>query len=145
VETQDVVQVCLVNVLGRVDTFDPERPGAFLAYLRQTLLNQLRNEARNAGRRPFGDEVNDVHPDGRPSPLERAIGRETLDAYERALEELPEAQREAVMLRVELGLSHGEIADLVGYPTANAARMSVSRGLARLAVRLGELGVDASA
>lgn len=141
-ETQDVVQVCLVNVLRRVDTFDPSRPGAFLAYLRQSLLNQLRNEVRNAGRRPFGDEVTEGQADERPSPLEQAIGRETLRAYEQALEELPENQREAVVLRVEMGLPHAEIATLVGYPTANAARMAVSRGLARLATRLGEMGVE---
>ena len=46
-----------------------------------------------------------------------------------------------MILRVELGLSHEEIAQALRIRTANAARMFVSRAIAALAVRMRELGV----
>ena len=41
--------------------------------------------------------------------------------------------REAVVARIEMGYTHEEIADLLGKPTANAARMAVERAIVRLA------------
>jgi RNA polymerase sigma-70 factor (ECF subfamily) len=40
--TDDLVQATLVRALGAVQHFEPRREGAFLAYLRTILLNQLR-------------------------------------------------------------------------------------------------------
>lgn len=65
--------------------------------------------------------------------IEEVLGRETVAHYEAGLMELTEDQRQAVVLRVEFGYSHQEIAEAVGSPSANAARMLVSRGLLRLA------------
>ena len=139
-DTEDLVQITLVRVLRQVEGFDARRPGAFLAYLRTSLLNVMRNEIRNAGRRPTGESVGEEAPDPAPSPLEQAIGRTAVAAYEEALEQLTEEQRTAVILRVELGCRHGEIAELIGSPSPNAARMLVSRGLVRLAERMREDG-----
>ena len=44
----------------------------------------------------------------------------------------PEA-RELVVMRVELGMPHEEIAAVTGSPSPNAARMRVARALADLA------------
>ena len=61
---------------------------------------------------------------------------EGLDAdLEAALGELPEAQRQAVVLRVLGGLPYTTIASRVGC-TSTAARIRVSRGLTRLRARL---------
>ena len=38
-----------------------------------------------------------------------------------------------MFLRIELGFTHQEVADAIGAPSANAARMLVSRALVRLA------------
>ena len=132
VDTDDVVQVSLMRALGRVDEFDPRRQGAFLAYLHQILLNSIREEIRRAGRRPTGEGSLDELPEDRPSLLERTIGGETLGAYEAALGQLPEGQQQAVILRIEFGFSHQEIADALGRPSANAVRMQIARGLVRL-------------
>ena len=70
--------------------------------------------------------------DGR-SPLEAAIGAETLEKYDRALERLDDETREAVIARIELGCSYAEVAELMGKPSADAARMTVSRALVKLA------------
>lgn len=135
-ETDDLVQIALVRALDKVETFEARREGAFMAYLRQILLNLVRDEIRRVGRRP-------THSDIETTPSEealvvRAAGDDTLEAYERALEKLPEIQKQAVLLRIEFGYSHQEIADAIGSPSANAARMMVSRALVQLAESMDE-------
>ncbi|MEZ4648253.1 MAG: RNA polymerase sigma factor [Candidatus Eisenbacteria bacterium] len=139
VETSDLVQLAFVRVLARIDQIDAQRPGALLAYLRRTIVNQMRNEIRNASRRPIPstsvEGIMDVaaRSDTTLSPLDEAIGAETVDRYEDALSQLPEAQQIAVILRIEFGCGHGEIAEAIGSPSANAARMVVSRALVKMA------------
>jgi RNA polymerase sigma-70 factor (ECF subfamily) len=135
-ETDDLVQVTLMRALHRVPTFEHRREGAFLAYLRTILMNLVREEVRRsrglmAREQQFGDAR--VEP---MSELERLIGRERIEAYEQGLLALPEEQREAVLMRLEFSLSHQEIAEALGKPSANAARMTVSRALAVLARHL---------
>ena len=50
-ETADMVQASLMKALEHVDHFEAIREGAFLAYLRQILLNQIRMEIRRVSRR----------------------------------------------------------------------------------------------
>ena len=64
------------------------------------------------------------------SPLEAAIAQETLDEYDAALNRLKPDEREAVVARIELGLSYAEIAEMLDKPSANAARMAVVRSYA---------------
>src|SRR6185295_9700858 len=45
-ETDDLVQVALSRALGRIAEFDARGEGAFLAYLRQILMNLVRDEVR---------------------------------------------------------------------------------------------------
>lgn len=137
-DTGDLVQVTLVRALNRLGEFEPRHEGAFLAYLRRALLNALRDEIRRSVRRPSGFEPDESVPDPRPSGVEEAIGRETLERYEAALGTLTEEQREAVILRIEFGYTHEQVAAALGKPTANAARMVVSRALVRIAKVMGE-------
>ncbi len=132
-DTDDLVQVTLLRALDKVMDFEPQRVGAFWAYLRRILQNQIRDQIRRTTRRPGATTLPETLADVGHSPLEEVIGRETLEAYERALEKLPDQQREAVLLRIELGFTHPEVAEAIGSPTPNAARMLVARGLARLA------------
>ena len=135
-DTDDLVQISLIQALNRLETFEVRREGAFLAYLRQIALNAVRQEIRRASRRPSGDEAGDELPDPSRSVIEEAIGRETLECYEASLQELTEDQREAVILRLEFGMSFPEVADAMGKPTANAARMLVVRALVHLAEKM---------
>ena len=137
-DTDDLVQVTLLRALDRVEEFEPRREGAFLAYLRSILLNAIRYEIWRSVRLPGGAKLGENVADPEPSPLEQAIGRDLLDSYETALATLPEDQQEAVILRVEFGFTHEEIAAATGSPSANAARMRVSRALVRLAEALDE-------
>lgn len=135
-DTDDLVQVTLLRALEKVNVFEPRREGAFLAYLRRTLTNQIRDLMRGAARRPQVAELDARIAAVGPSPLEDAIGSEALDRYEEALAHLTEEQQEAVILRLEFGFTYPEIAEAIESPSWNAARMLVARGLARLAERM---------
>ncbi len=134
-DTDDMVQLSLIKALDKLETFNPIREGAFLAYLRKTLLNNIRNEIRRVGRQgdkvDLPDHVELV--DEQSSVIEKAVGVEIIEKYEKALAQLNEQSREAVMLRVEFGFSYLEVAAAIECNSANAARMIVSRALIKLA------------
>jgi RNA polymerase sigma-70 factor (ECF subfamily) len=67
------------------------------------------------------------------SPLEEAIGRETMAAYEAALGRLRPEEREAIIGRLEMGLSYEELALALDKPTADAARKAAQRAILKLA------------
>lgn len=131
-DTDDLVQRTLVRAMDRLESFESRREGAFLAYLRSALLNAVRDEMRKIGRRPRRDALPASLADPGPSAVERAIGRERMERYEEALGELLEVQREAVVLRLEMGLSYRDVATALGCPTPDAARMVVNRALVQL-------------
>jgi len=133
VDTEDLVQETLFRALKHMDGFEPRHPGAFAAYLRRILINQIREHARRAARSPVLEELPGDIPDLGPSPLEACVGGEILAVYEAALTRLTAMQRETVLLRLELQLTYDEIAAAIGSPSANAARMAVKRALLRLA------------
>ena len=130
--TDDLVQRTLLRALDRLEGFEPRRSGAFLAYLRQILLNLVRDEIRKASRRPGKQDLSDELRDHSPSPIEDLIGKEVLGEYQSALETLDDRDQEAIVLRIELEMSYEEIALMIGSPSANAARMRVTRGLQKL-------------
>lgn len=135
-DTDDLVQITLLRAIERLSDFEVRREGAFLAYLRQILLNAMRDEIRRAARRPSEPLGDADAPSPEASALERAVGRETMDAYEAALEQLTPAQREAVIMRLEFGFGYARIAEALGPSTPDGARMLVARALVQLGRRL---------
>ncbi len=136
-DTTDLVQDTLLQVFKRIDGFEARGTGALQAYLRQALMNRIRNEFRRAARQADRTSLSpDIVDDG-TSPVEAAIGREAMERYEAALGRLSSIDREAVVCRIELGLSHEEIAEALGKPTAGSARVAVSRALVKLAEEMG--------
>ncbi len=132
-DTDDLVQDTLLRAFPRLGSFEHRGEGAFLAYLRQILLNRVRDELRGAMTRPAKDSLDDARESGAPSVLDEVIGRDRLARFERALERLEPEAREAILLRVEFGMSHQQVADALGKSSANAARMTVARALVELA------------
>jgi RNA polymerase sigma-70 factor (ECF subfamily) len=131
-DTQDLVQDTIVNALRRLDQFESRHEGALQAYLRQAVLNRIRDEARKYSRRPSATELTDSQPADAASPLDIAIGRQGVERYEAALQKLRPADREAIVGRLELQYDYKELAVVLGKPNANAARVAVTRALARL-------------
>jgi RNA polymerase sigma factor (sigma-70 family) len=131
-DTDDLVQETLLRTFKKIGDFEPRRVGALQAYLRQAVVNGLRDELRKKGRRPESIELDDVTLEAGVSPLEQAIGREAVAHYEQALERLKPEEREAIILRVEMGYDYVEMAEALGKPTADAARKAAQRALVRL-------------
>jgi RNA polymerase sigma-70 factor (ECF subfamily) len=132
-DTDDLVQDTLAQTFKRIERFEPRRVGALQAYLRQAVLNRIRDELRRKGRRPDLAALDGLEFDPAISPLEQAIGQEAVDRYERALERLQPEEREAIIARVEMGYSYEELAAALDKPTADAARKAAQRALVRLA------------
>ncbi len=138
VDTDDLVQQTLLDTLKRIDAFEPRFNGALQAYARQALNNRIRDEVQRARRKPQERSLDSGAMDQGPSPLDQAAGHEAYARYRAALERLGDEAREAVTLRIEMGFKYDEIAAALGKPSANAARMTVTRALVRLAKEMGD-------
>jgi RNA polymerase sigma-70 factor (ECF subfamily) len=133
-DTDDLVQETLLQTFKRIGHFEPRGSGALLAYLRQAILNRVREELRRKGRRPDGTRLSGLDLESKlSSPLEQAIGQEALDRYDRALQRLKPEDQNAVIGRVELGYTYEELAEALDKPSAEAARKAAQRALVRLA------------
>jgi len=132
-DTDDLVQHTLLHTLRTIQDFQPRHVGALQAYLRQAVLNRIRDELRRNRRQPPNTELDEVQLASRDSPLEEAIGREAVERYERALARLKPEEREAIIAKVEMGYSYVELAEMLGKPTPDAARKAAQRALVRLA------------
>ena len=132
-ETQDLVQETLLSAFAKIGGIEIRGEGALQAYLRQALLNRVRMELRRVRRRPPPDPLSELASADDASPVEAAIGREALDAYERGLATLSPAERELVIAHVEFGYTPEELATMFGKPTPNAARSALRRAVLRLA------------
>jgi len=139
-DTDDLVQETLLRTIGRIDDFEVRGPGALQAYLRQAIINRVRDELRKAVHRPESTDADAIDIASGASPLEELIGREALDRYERALAALRAEEREAVIGRIEMGYSYADLADALGKPSAEAARKTAERALVRLARKMDQTG-----
>ena len=132
-DTPDLVQETALQSFKHLESFDPRGDGALQAYLRQALVNRIRNELRRASSRPASLELDSEVADEGTSPYEAALAQQTIEHYEAGLTRLNPEDREAIVSRVEFGLTYAEIAEVLGKPSADAARMTVVRALMKLA------------
>lgn len=131
-DTEDLVQDALLRTISRLDAM--QRSGAFQAYLRTAVLNGLRDAVRKK-RETLLDDPSPIVDDGR-TPAEIVIGRDLLRRYERALQDLGERERAAVISRLEWSMPYRDLADELDYPSPDAARVAVARALVKLAERM---------
>jgi RNA polymerase sigma-70 factor, ECF subfamily len=134
-DTEDLVQETLAQTLKHIDSFEHRHEGALQAYMRQALINRVRDEVRRVNRYPAVGALEDADQQAvqAASPLEEAIGTQALERYEAALGRLRPEERQIIQARVEMQQSYQQIAAAHGKSTADAARMAVSRALVRLA------------
>jgi RNA polymerase sigma factor (sigma-70 family) len=131
-DTEDIVQDVFLRTFKRIERFQHRTVGGLQAYLRQAVVNRIRDLIRGSRRRGT-DAPADAEPrDWKPSPLEAAIMHEQLDRFLEALRKLRPADRQVIIWRMELGYTAEEIAAKLGKSTA-AAGMTVTRAMTRLA------------
>ena len=143
-DTNDLVQDAALNLVKRLELFEPRHVGAMQGYLRQSVINRIRDEVRKIGRHAPPTELPDDHPSDRTSPLEAAIQAEAYDRYRQALTRLEPKDRELIVARVEVQWSVPEIAQHFGMRTVDATRMAVTRAVRRLTEQMRALAARES-
>src|SRR5207247_2660140 len=131
-DADDLVQLAAVKLLQRLHRLSPSRIDSVQAYLRQTVLNLVRDEVRRIGRSPDHIPVTDEEESGEPSALDRLVGHATWQSYRRALARLGPRDRAAVIGRVQKGWSYEQLRTRLHVATANTARVVTHRAIERL-------------
>jgi len=129
-DSDDLAQDALLATVRNFGHIDATGSAEFYAYLRTTLQNKIRDEIERAKHRPRAD--------GEPadeltlSPLDTLLNVEAIDRYQRGLARLGADDRAAILLRIEMGLPFEDVASELDKPSADAARMAVTRAVKRL-------------
>lgn len=108
---EDAVQLVFLKLL-RGETVVPDMP---LAYLYRAVRNTALNTQRNSARETSLDAAESTW------FTHRGGNREAELALQKVLLELPEEQREAVVMRIWSGMTLGEIASARGVPLNTVA------------------------
>jgi RNA polymerase sigma-70 factor, ECF subfamily len=111
---------------------EPIRLASVKGYLLTIARNLWLMERRRHSRRRDLDEVNEILADTGPSVLREAEAKDELGRVLRALQDFPEVDRTALLMRANEGLPYEEIAVALGLPTATV-RVKVHRARLRLA------------
>jgi len=131
-QTRDVVQDAALGVWRHVDKLDLRKPGDLDAYLREAVINKIRDRARRIQRDPLLISVDPEIKDSLPTPLTLALSGERWARYQAALKQLAPAEREAIVARAEMGCSWDQVAEAIKSSSPDAARMLFSRAVERL-------------
>jgi RNA polymerase sigma-70 factor (ECF subfamily) len=151
-EASDIVQQTLLDAYAKRDHFRGLSEAELVAWLRQILKNNLLEAARNQCRdkrdvrreQPLAGGIDESFSRTdqwllavQTSPSQQAVRQEDLSRLSQALTELPEPQREAIMLHHLQGLKLAEVAREMDRSEASVAGL-LFRGLAKLHALLEE-------
>lgn len=152
----DLVQSVCREVLGDLDRFEYRGEGSFRHWLFLRAEHKIRDrgrfwsrEKRESAREtalPGEGEAGELMGQYASffTPSRAATAKEELDRLEAKFTQLPESQREVILLARVVGLSHREVAERMGR-TPLATRTLLSRALARLATLLDDEGQEGDA
>ena len=134
---EDATQDVMVKAHRAIDRLDPDRdPGPWLTTI---AYNVMRDRWRSASGRmdressSIDDQPELAHAlrDAGPDPEQEALTRERERLVREALERLPDAAREVIVLHDVQGLTHERVAEMLGASHA-AIRKRYSRALQAL-------------
>jgi RNA polymerase sigma-70 factor, ECF subfamily len=144
-EAEDVLQEVFLQVWQRAHSFDPERGRAFtwlVTLARSRAIDRLRSTgSRERAARASAEDAPPRETASGEWADNAAIRAERAEAVRAALAELPEEQRQVLMLAYLEGMSQSEIAAAKNQPlgTVKTRTRSALRKLAEsLRVRLGQ-------
>ena len=139
-EAEDLTEEIFLKVLGAIDRFE-WRPGAegqripFGAWIFRIARNEVASFQRRTAARPrraeFSDLVAERLRDEGRGPQELAETKLTIEEVFRAVRQLPEAQRDVILLRFASGLSVKETAESLGKNVPNV-KVLQHKGVQRL-------------
>ena len=132
-DTTVLVRQAVSNMLIHLDRFEPrEHVGAMQAYLRQSVLNDIRSRLRVVARRDLPRDQGDGLVPDEPDPLDQTIAQQSFERYRAALTRLRVRDRELIVARIESEWTFEEIRDHFAFRTINAVRLALARALRRL-------------
>ena len=144
-DTSDIVQSVFEDVLRELPAFEDRGEEAFKHWLCQMAENKVHDRWRrqlnpSGGQRESPLETADGEnvASRSPGPATQAGANDDCARLQEALARLPELQREIVKLHDKDGLPYKTVAERLGLPSADAARMQHSRALNTLRKDLGE-------
>lgn len=150
-DSEDAAQDAILSALRRLHQFEYRGDGSFLAWLLKGAefevvrrIRALETQKRTAkgGLVQLDTEAGHVVADKDKSPSEALDGQELAERVRQALQQLPDREREVIVLRRYLELDTEEICAEMGLPTAGAVRALLSRAQARLAGLLSRDGEE---
>jgi RNA polymerase sigma-70 factor, ECF subfamily len=125
---EDVLQQSILNLFEHRDRYDWTEP---MGLLRRTVVNESLRMLRS----PRTSTVADDHPGKWESPLGGMVDREAICQVQRAISELPEHFRAALVLCEYENLSYAEIADMLGI-SVTQVKTWLNRGRRQLGEKL---------
>ena len=130
---EELHQQTWLSVLDHLDRFDPATAGGgFKAWLFRIATNKANDHWRSRGREKVAkDGLRLVTDELQPAAGQRLEGAEQEERLRRAIELLPEPQRQVLVLRYYSNLKFVEIAEILGCPL-NTALGRVHKALIKL-------------
>jgi RNA polymerase sigma-70 factor (ECF subfamily) len=130
---EELHQQTWLSVLDHIDRFDPAAVGGgFKAWLFRIATNKANDHWRSRGRERAAKEGLRLVTDGSaPGAGHRLEGAEQEEKLRRAIEALPENQRQVLALRFYSDLKFVEIAEILGCPL-NTALGRVHKAILKL-------------
>ena len=130
----DIFQEVFIKVHGAASSYQSERP--LEPWLFTIVANTVRTHFRKQRVRELANEESrSSPPDDTASVHDLAEAQETISWLEQALQKLPFAQREAILLCGVKQLSQTEVAEILGIPV-NTLKTNLKRGRDTLAQAL---------
>jgi len=130
-DAEDVTQDVFVELWKHAARFDPacaSEPTFVTMITRRRLIDHK----RRAGRRLSPEPLLEAVPERTgPSPFAEVDGRDDVARARRALGELRDDQRSIILLAVDDGLTHEQIAERTGLPVGTV-KTHIRRGLLRV-------------
>lgn len=119
---EELHQQTWLSVLDHVEKFDPASSGGgFKAWVFRIATNKANDFWRSRGRERAAKEgLRLVAEEEAPAAEQRLEGSEQAEKLKRAIQQLPEAQRQVLMLRYYSNLKFVEIAQILGCPLNTA-------------------------
>ena len=140
-DSEDATQDAILSALRRLNQFEYRGDGSFLAWLlkgaefeivRRVRAIEARKRKATGSRIDFDTQFARAVPGNEPSPQDSLDQQEMAERIRQALQQLPDREREVIVLRRYLELNTEEICEEMDLPSAGAVRALLSRAQARL-------------
>jgi RNA polymerase sigma-70 factor, ECF subfamily len=140
-DSEDATHDAILSALRRLNQFEYRGDGSFLAWLLKgaefEIVRRVRAiEAQKRSAQQANVELDTqlvrVLPGKDPSPSDIVDEQEMAERVRQALGQLPDREREVIVLRRYLELDTEEVCEEMGLPTAGSVRALLSRAQARL-------------